>query len=207
MGSRHCGGLRGLLALSGCGTGEQPGAASPEEQAKVIYTGFLEGNGVQLDEEQAAMWWVPNFQGSELRYEYTLLDLSRDGVPELLVQLAEDPGGYNGVFHTEDGKLYCWNSDAAEMTCLDYPLNDGTMVRDYTFGGTRSYTIFRYTAAGETEELASFFAREERIPEDSPEPCPYYRVGETEVTRAEFETALQEQIGDHLLDRSAWNAI
>ena len=197
MGSRHCGGLRGLLAaavcllaLSGCGTGEQPGAASPEEQVKAICTGFLEGNGVQLDEEQAAMWWIPNFQGSELRYEYTLLDLSGDGVPELLVQLAEDPGGYNGVFHAEDGKLYCWNSDAAEMTCLDYPLDDGTMVRDYTFGGTRSYTI-----------------REERIPEDSPESCPYYRVGETEVTRAEFETALQEQIGDHLLDRSAWNAI
>ena len=92
MGSRHCGGLRGLLALSGCGTGEQPGAASPEQQAKAIYTGFLEGNGVQLDEEQAAMWWVPNFQGSELRYEYTLLDLSGDGVPELLVQVAEDPG-------------------------------------------------------------------------------------------------------------------
>ena len=74
------------------GFGEQPGAASPEEQAKAIYTGFLEGNGVQLDEEQAAMWWIPNFQGSELRYEYTLLDLSGDGVPELLVQLAEDPG-------------------------------------------------------------------------------------------------------------------
>ena len=48
----------------------QPGAASPEQQAKAIYTGFLEGNGVQLDEEQAAMWWVPNFQGSELRYEW-----------------------------------------------------------------------------------------------------------------------------------------
>lgn len=47
---------------------------------------------MQLDEEQAAMWWIPNFQGSELRYEYTLLDLSGDGVPELLVQLAEDPG-------------------------------------------------------------------------------------------------------------------
>ena len=57
MGSRHCGGLRGLLALSGCGTGEQPGAASPEEQAKAICTGFLEGNGVQQDEEQASMWW------------------------------------------------------------------------------------------------------------------------------------------------------
>lgn len=63
MRSRHCGGLRDLLALSGCGTGEQLGAASLEQQAKAIYTGFLEGNGVQLDEEQAAMWWIPNFQG------------------------------------------------------------------------------------------------------------------------------------------------
>ena len=35
---------------------------------------------------------VLNFQGSELRYEYILLDLSGDGVPKLLVQLAEDPG-------------------------------------------------------------------------------------------------------------------
>ena len=207
MGSRHCGGLRGLLALSGCGTGEQPGAASPEEAGQSDLHRLFGGQWSAAGRGTGGHVVVPNFQGSELRYEYTLLDLSGDGVPKLLVQLAEDPGGYNGVFHAEDGKLYCWNSDAVEMTCLDYPLDDGTMVRDYTFGGTRSYTIFRYTAAGETEGLASFFAREERISEDSPEPCPYYRVGETEVTRAEFETALQEQIGDHLLDRSAWNAI
>ena len=47
----------------------------------------------------AAGWEVPDFQDARLEFEYTYLDLDGDGVVELLVQLQDDPCGYNAVFH------------------------------------------------------------------------------------------------------------
>lgn len=135
------------------------------------------------------------------------MDLDGDVSPELLVQIENDPGGYNGVFHFDGDRLQCWNSDAVEMTCRDYPLIDGTMVRQYDYGGTRSYTLFRYHPDGEREEIHSLFARDELVYENSELPCPYYSIDGTEVDKAEFEEELHTLVTAKILDRSCWISI
>lgn len=155
----------------------------------------------QLKEELADVLWTDSFT-----YEYTYLDLDGDGEDELLIQMEDDPQGYNGVFHYEDGQLVCWNSDAVELSCWDSPLQNGYMVRQYHYNGTRSYTVFRYLPGGETEESSTLFARDELIPEDSTEPCPYYEVNGEEVTKEVFDRQV-ELITTKLLDRSAWTIL
>ncbi len=125
-----------------------------------VYEYFLSGDRMFLEDSQADMWWIPDFLDDTLEYEYTYLDLDGDGLVELLVQMKDNPGGYNAVFHYEDGKLYCWNSDAVEMSSWDYPLSDGTMVHQYDYNGTSSYTIFRYNSDGERENVTEVISEE-----------------------------------------------
>ncbi|MGN8895407.1 hypothetical protein [Flavonifractor sp. HCP28S3_F3] len=93
------------------------------------------------------------------------------------------------------------------MTCRDYPLTDGAMVRQYDYGGTRSYVLFRYRSDGESETLHSLFARDELVYETSTLPCPYYEVDDVEVNEAEFEARLDALVESNLLDRSCWISI
>ena len=60
-----------------------------------------------------------------------LLDLDGDGGAELVVQMVAQPHQFNAVFHYGDGELSCWQYDIMEMSCRDYPLGDGAMVRQY----------------------------------------------------------------------------
>lgn len=202
-----------LLTLGGCrnvsqeSTPVQDKVVSMEETAKTAYARFLSGDRTLLDDAQADMWWIPDFQDESMRYEYTYLDLDDDGISELIVQMEDNPSGYNGVFHFGDSRLLCWNSDTVEMTSRDYPLDNGNMVSEYDFNGTRSYTIFRYQVNGETENITNLFVREELIPEDSMEPCPYYEIDGEEVDKDEFDAQIGALIVDRLLDRSAWTAI
>lgn len=188
-----------VLLLAGCGK------VNSKEAALTAYGSFLSGDRSLL--EDAKSWWIPDFQEEGLVYEYTCLDLDGDEVVELLVQMAGDPCGYNGVFHFEGDKLVCWNSDAVEMSCRDYPLSDGTMVRQYDFNGTRSYTLFRYQTNGKMEVISLLFAREELIPETSLEPCPYYEIGGTEVGKSTFEEQLAKLVTDRILEHPAWTEI
>ena len=130
-----------------------------------------------------------------------------DGVVELLVQLADDPCGYNAVFHFEDEKIFCWNSDAMEMSCRDYPLRNGIMVRQYDYAGTRSYNLFRYQSDGEMEYISQLFARDELISEDSLEQCPYYAIDDKEISKEEFDKQLNSLITNQLIERTAWTEI
>ena len=88
-----------------------------------------------------------------------------------------------------------------------FPLADGSMVRQYAFNGTHSYTFFRYGGDGKTTEYKNIFARVELIPEDSGEPCPYYEIDGVEVTLEEFTAALKENVTDKMLDPSDWTEI
>ena len=65
---------------------------------------------------------------------YKDLDLDGDGGAELVVQMVEQPQQFNAVFHYGDGELSCWQYDIVEMSCRDYPLEDGAMVRQYDTG-------------------------------------------------------------------------
>ena len=150
-------------------------------------------------------WWIPSFTKTGIiEYEYTYMDLDGDGVVELLVQMVDDPAGYNGVFHYADGKIVCWNSDAMEGSHRSYPLSDGTMVRQYDYNGNPSYTIFRYSNSGEMEDIHNLFARVYLVPEDSTEPCPYYTIDGEEVTKEVFDEKVKELIIDKVLGREAW---
>lgn len=181
--------------------------SSMEQTAFTMYSSFLLGDRTFLDDTQSEMWWIPDFQEDGMEYEYTCLDLDGDEVAELVIQMKDDPCSYNGVFHYDNGKLVCWNSDAAEMSCRDYPLADGTMVRQYDYNGTFTYTIFRYRDNGEKEDVSCFFAREELIPEDSSELCPYYEIDGEEVDKAVFYEQLRELVTDRMLGRAGWKKI
>lgn len=195
------------ILLAGCG-GQQDKEAStyPEPLAQEQYERLLAGDCDLLEAFEEKGWWVPDFQ-QEMEYEYVYMDLDQDAQEELVVRMADNPGGYNGVFHFADGRLICWNSDGTEMSGRDYPLQDGTMVRQYDWNGTQSYTLFHYQSDGEIKELENLFVRRENIPEDSTQPCPYYEVNGKEVEQSEFEAQLQEKILDRLLQGDAWTAL
>ncbi len=204
-----------LLLLAGCGqTGEKGGAPTPtptvgpSAEAKAAYEAFLAGDISLFDSESVERWGLNDWDtvlSGEL--EYTYLDLDGDGGEELLVQWVNDPGSYNGVFHFEHGKLFCWENDMVEATSRNYPLKDGTVVYQYDYNGTYSYTLCQCQPNGDKEPVSTLFIREELIPEDSTAPCPYYEVDGEEVDEETFEEQLKTRVTDQLLDRSAWMAL
>ncbi|MCM1330211.1 MAG: hypothetical protein NC253_12325 [Ruminococcus sp.] len=183
------------FALTGCKN-------SPQEQANAAYENFLSGDVSLFSAEDVSAWGLKEWQ-SVLRLgglKYAYLDLDGDGVTELIVQYGGVPAVFNGVFDYADGKLVCRRYDSAEGSDFDFPLNDGSMVRQYVFNGTQSYTVFRYDVDGEITEITNLFARTELIPEDSAEPCPYYEIDGKEVALEEFTSELKETITDKMLD-------
>jgi len=177
------------------------------KDAETVFAEFLAGDRTCLEETQEDAWFIPDFLDDSIKYEYTYLDLDEDNVNELLIQAIDGPGCYNGVFHYEDGKIFCWNSDSVEMTCYDYPLRDGTMVRQYNYAGTRSYDIFWYNSDGTTTTYTRLFARDELISEDSSEKCPYYEIDGMELNAEDFELNLEVLVTDYLLEHELWTEI
>lgn len=183
---------------------------SPAELAMAAYSSFLSGDISLFDSEQLRIWGLEgwsDFLQSDLTYEYTYLDLDGDGIEELLIQMEDAPLCYNAVFHYADGAMFCWNEDMVEMTSGDYPLQDGTMVSEYSFNDTILYTVFRYLPDGERETLFDLYARESLIYEDSDLPCPYYEIDGIEVDHGVFVEQLEELITKQLLPRSAWTVL
>lgn len=176
-----------------------------DESAQAAYADLLLGDFSLL--EDARTWGYPPFPAPSGDLEYATMDLDGDGISELLVQQVDAPSGYNAVFHYADGKLFCWNNDMVEMSCRDYPLQDGTMVRQHDYNGTRSYTLFRYQPDGGQEELSHLFARDTLIYDDGKTPCPYYNVDGGEVDETAFDVRLEELVVKQLLDRTAWTTI
>lgn len=168
------------------------------QQALDAYDALLAGNTGLLDETQLEQWWIPDFSDGSMNYEHTCMDLDGDGIPELVVQLKGDPQSYHGVFHFADGRLTCWNSDAAEMSCWDQLLSDGAIVRQTSWNGVRAYSIFRYRSNGETEVLSQMSAREELLDETSTDPCPYYEIDGEAVSQAAFEDQVAQRITSQL---------
>lgn len=177
------------------------------KDAATVFAKFLAGDRTYFEKRQEETWYIPDFGNDSIDYEYTYLDLDADNVDEFLIQTVGDPSGYNGVFHYEDGKIYCWNSDSVEMTCYDYPLKDGTMVRQYNYAGTRSYELFWYDSDGESTTYTRLFARDELIPENNTEPCPYYEIDGLELNAEDFESNLEVLVTGYLLEKDAWMKI
>ena len=219
--------LLGLLASCGQSPSAQGSpspasskpAASPQStapgtqacQAAVppgAYDALLAGDSSGV--ENTDVWGDPPLGYDQLDLEYTTLDLDGDGVCELLIQAVDDPCSYNGVFHYKDGRLICWQNDPMEMSCRDYPLRDGTMVRQYDTGTGPSryshlYTLLRYQSDGETQTVAQLSVHED-TGEDGAVSVTYQMDG-AEVQQADFEAGFDALITSQLLERSAWTPL
>ena len=178
----------------------------PEQTAQAAYFDFLSGDVSLLEDTEVGQSWVDFYlPNSEL--EYAFLDLDGDDISELLIQWIDSPEGFNAVFHYSDGTLFCWNFDTVEMSSRNYPLQNGTMVHQYDYSGTASWTVFRYLPDGELEDLFDLFARYEVIYDKDTSPVPYYEIDGVEVNQITFESELEERITNQRLERSIWTAV
>ncbi|MDE6642337.1 MAG: ABC transporter substrate-binding protein [Acetatifactor sp.] len=191
--------------------GDDSLAQEAQHYARKAFETFLAGSILKFDSADIKRWRLDTWRkdilllGGELEYAY--LDLDGDGMEELLVQYKDSPETYNGVFHYEDGKLYCWQNDGMEGSCRDYPLRDGTMVRQYDYGDNSSYNLFRYQNDGSQTEISNLFVRNELLDSSSTDPCPYYEVAGKEVDESEFEKQLKALVTDRRLESSAWTIL
>ena len=190
------------ISITACSQDE----AGADADTKDILTKFALGDTSVLKDGQQEEWYIPDFQNDEFTYEYTLLDLDGDVKEEMIIQMENQPEGFSSVFHVEDNKVVCWFSDSLEQTCFDYPLDNGSMVEEYNYGGSITYTIFKYDATGETEPITELFVREDNNGDESIK-CPEYLIDGNEVSKEKFEQELKSQILDHQLDASAWTKI
>lgn len=215
------------LLLAGCGTipeapagpesqktaesGTTQETPSPEEAARTAFEALLSGDASLLDSYSAALHGVENWaefiQSEDFTYEYACMDLDGDGLDELLIQMEDDPSGYNGVFHYADGRLFCWRNDNIEMSCRDYPLRDGTIVRQYDYSDNSIYTLCRYQSDGNTQEVTTLHFHNSPLDEEDDRTFPWYGIDYGEVTEAEFSEQLAANVTSQLLDRSAWTVI
>lgn len=177
--------------------------------AKAAYEKFLSGDISLFTEEDISAWGLDGWKSALVLggLKYVCLDIDGDGGEELLVQYGGVPAVFNGVFDFDGKNLVCRRFDMGDGDSFDFPLADGSMVRQYAFNGTHSYTFFRYGENGEITEFKNLFARVELIPEDSGKPCPYYEIDGREVVLEEFTAALKENITDKMLDPSDWTEI
>ena len=217
--------LLGLLAACGQGQSAQssPAASEPEvtapaasaqalssppEVPQALFDTLLSGDLSAV--ENTDVWGSPPIGYAPLELEYTTLDLDGDGVCELLIQGVDDPCNYNGVFHADGTRLACWQNDMMELSCRDYPLQDGTMVRQYdTLTGpsrySQLYTLFRYQSDGSQETVAQLSVHEDTSEDGSTSVT--YQLDGAEVEQADFEGEFQALITGRLLERTAWTPV
>ena len=203
----------GRLAAATPGSAPEFAPMSPQEEAaQAAYMALLsEDTSLWADAREVLQQgsFFPLAREGEL--EYATLDLDGDGVSELVTQYIDNPCHYNAVFHYCDGKLSCWNYDAVETSCWDYPLKDGTMVRQYDVGTepnrySHLYTLYRYQADGEMTELSHMFIHEYTYC-DGAAPSTVYGIDGEEVDEAVFSACFEALVTSQLLDRSAWTRV
>ena len=217
-------GLACLLAavLTACAGGVEPPAlsgspvpASPEPlypapvsaETLEAYRALLEGEPGALNRppEGLELYQVTLPPAKEL--EYVLLDLDGDGGAELVVQRVGQPALFNAVFHYGDGELSCWQYDIMETSCRDYPLRDGTMVRQYDTGTgparySHLYNLFCYLSDGETEETANLTIHEDTS--DGGVETLTYLLDNEDVDQDTFEVRFEELVESQLLSPEEW---
>jgi hypothetical protein len=198
-------GILGLSLLAACGPLKNQ-TSNENDVAHKAFEKFVSGDTSLLDSSKD-QWFVPEFSDEAFDYEYTFLDLDGDKTDELLIQMEDDPGAFNSVFHYADGKIVCWYSDSVEAICYSYPLKNGLMVEEYDYGDQISYDIYCYQSAGEKEPVNHLFVQEEFSNSDSESNIPEYKVMDKDVTKEDFEKELKESVTDYLLDRSDWKKI
>lgn len=197
-----------ILSAQDASAADPAPLSAEEEAARGAYSDLLSGDFSLLERESLANPAQTSFYGA---LEYTFLDLDGDGVSELLLQRIDAPYNYNGVFHFDGGRITCWQDDAMETSCRDYPLQDGTMVRQYDVGTgpnrySHLYTLFCYQSSGETSELTRLHVHEYTF-YDGTDSYNSYGIDDEELDEESFQSQFEELVTSRLLGRSAWTPV
>ena len=177
---------------------------SEENRIHEAFLKFMNGDRACLEEGWQNKAYIPDFQNDIFDYEYIFLDIDEDGEDELMIQMENDPGGYNAVFNYDNGSIECWSNDSVEITCYSYPLKNGNMVLKYMYGYSTSYLVFKYSEFGSMEEIESLYIREKADFEFDDGDYPQYQKNELKTDKETFESDLKNLITDQEFERSDW---
>lgn len=187
-----------LLMISSCAYRNE------EAAALASYISLMQGESTLLnDPELATFWETTILPFSEL--EYTLMDLDKDGISELIVQTVDDPSSYQGVFAYKEGRIDCWQSDSTENTAFNYPLTDGTMVHQYNYDQTQTYRLFHYNTKGEEITITQLFTQ--TLADDRNVENVIYEIDGKITDAKQFEAVVSEQITEKRLPKEVWTPV
>ncbi len=84
--------------------------------------------GVTNTGEDFARQYAPFYSANpdENKWEYTLVDMDGDGVPELFIRLETSPD-VTAIFHWTNDEIVCWEFDTVEATSFYTPLENGML--------------------------------------------------------------------------------
>ncbi len=170
---------------------------SDNDDPRTVFTAFMNGGIEDYDKYIA--------RGFKLYdCEYLFFDLDGDGKEELLFRDKESPGVWNFIFHYENGEIKCWLGDAMEESDVDYPLTNGTMVSEYSYGGMTTSEVYKFKQDGEREGIIKFFVQSENVYDDPLIKCPYYEIDDKEVDVKEYNEKFKAYVEDYIFQDSEW---
>jgi hypothetical protein len=112
--------------------------------------------GVTDTGEDYARQYAPFYSVNpdENKWEYTLVDMDDDGIPELFIRLKTSPD-ITAIFHWASDGIMCWEFDTVEATSFYTPLENGMIWSKYK----NSNNVYKVDNSG-TFQLVSEFAQE-----------------------------------------------
>lgn len=183
-----------LLLCAGC---KAPGDKADEpapwpEEALAPYAAVLSRDLSQVEPAEDYPWmgaFHPDFD-----WEYTLIDVSGDGEPELFVRMT-DQHAQARMFHAEDGVVQWWYYQDVEMNYVWEPLSDGGILVTYDYGGGISHDIYVLDQDGTRPELPveSLYHRYEVY---VPEQTISWSHNKEATDEASYERLLQKVVED-----------
>lgn len=112
--------------------------------------------GVTNTGEDYARQYAPFYSVNpdENKWEYTLVDMDDDGIPELFIRLETSPD-ITAIFHWANDGIVCWEFDTVEATSFYTPLENGMIWSKYK----NSNNIYKVDNSG-TFKLVLEFTQE-----------------------------------------------
>lgn len=88
--------------------------------------------GVTNTGEDYARQYAPFYSVNpdENKWEYTLVDMDDDGIPELFIRIETSPD-ITAIFHWTNDGIICWDFDTVEATSFYTPLGNGMIWSKY----------------------------------------------------------------------------